>query len=415
MDVKDKKVRHIDLWSKIDFVLGRKRKSELLNCVVIRGINDDEVCDFVGMTRDRNIDVRFIEYMPFGGNSFAMKKLVSYKEMLTKIGYRYPEVIRLQDSPNSTSKAYMVHGFKGQFSFISSMSEHFCDTCNRLRITADGNLKVCLHGNTEVSLRDKMRTGATDEELLECIRYALSKKKKQHAGVENLISMTNRPMIKIGNLGSVFNPKLFSLSNISLHSRRKFLVPHLLLHCRMSSTYSNTSDPNQTFTPKEESKSELTHLDSMGRAKMVDVSRKSITVRIATAEAIVQFTAPVFNNIFMKSALTPKGDVFSVAKIAGILAAKRTSDLIPLCHQIPLSHVDINFTLNANEKQVIILCQVKTSHTTGVEMEALVAASIASLTIYDMCKAMSHEIIIGPVRLIGKSGGKRDLGHTGVE
>ncbi|KAI1719675.1 moaC family domain-containing protein [Ditylenchus destructor] len=367
------------------------------------------------MTKDRNIDVRFIEYMPFSGNSYAMKKLVSYKEMLAKIGDQYPEVIRLQDSPNSTSKAYTVHGFKGQFSFISSMSEHFCNTCNRLRITADGNLKVCLHGNAEVSLRDKMRAGATNEELLECIRDALSKKKKQHAGVENLISMTNRPMIKIGNFGRVFNSKLFSLSNISLHSLRNFLVPHLLFQYRMSSTYSTTSDPNQTFTPNEESKSELTHLDSMGRAKMVDVSQKSTTVRIATAEAIVQFPAHVFDKIFVKSALTPKGDVFSVAKIAGILGAKRTSDLIPLCHQIPLSHVDINFTLNANENQVIILCHVKTSDKTGVEMEALVAASIASLTIYDMCKAMSHDITIGPIRLIGKSGGKRDFGHTEVE
>jgi molybdenum cofactor biosynthesis enzyme MoaA len=164
----------------------------------MRGLNDDELLDFVALTEERNIDVRFIEYMPFGGNNFSERKMVPYKEILCKIGEKYPNVVRLMDQPNDTSKAYKVQGFRGQFGFITSMSEHFCGTCNRLRITADGNLKVCLHGNSEVSLRDQLRSGAKDEELADVIGQAVGRKKKQHAGMNNLAKMPNRPMILIG-------------------------------------------------------------------------------------------------------------------------------------------------------------------------------------------------------------------------
>uniref|UniRef100_A0A914D2W8 GTP 3',8-cyclase n=1 Tax=Acrobeloides nanus TaxID=290746 RepID=A0A914D2W8_9BILA len=169
-----------------------------INCVVMRGTNDNEICDFVALTEKKNLDIRFIEYMPFGGNNFNSNKMVPYKEMLNRIGTKWSEVIRLIDHPNDTSKAYKVHGFQGQFGFITSMSEHFCNTCNRLRMTADGNLKVCLHGNAEVSLRDIIRQGGSDKELIDVIAKAVGRKKKQHAGMENLIKMTNRPMILIG-------------------------------------------------------------------------------------------------------------------------------------------------------------------------------------------------------------------------
>ncbi|KAK3804585.1 MAG: hypothetical protein JOS17DRAFT_769518 [Linnemannia elongata] len=169
-----------------------------VNCVVMRGTNDKEVLDFVEFTRNKKVDIRFIEYMPFGGNKWKENKLVPYQELIKNIQAVHPTFKKLVDDPNDTSKAYHVPGFAGQIGFITSMSDHFCGTCNRLRITADGNLKVCLFGNTEVSLRDMMRQGKTDDELREVIEMAVKNKKKQHAGMSNLVNMKNRPMILIG-------------------------------------------------------------------------------------------------------------------------------------------------------------------------------------------------------------------------
>uniref|UniRef100_A0A3B3ZSU5 Molybdenum cofactor biosynthesis protein 1 n=1 Tax=Periophthalmus magnuspinnatus TaxID=409849 RepID=A0A3B3ZSU5_9GOBI len=169
-----------------------------VNCVIMRGFNDDEVLDFVALTEKKPVEVRFIEYMPFDGNKWNFKKMVSYQEMLDQIRQHWPDIGMLQTGPTDTSKTYQVPGFKGQVGFITSMSEHFCGTCNRLRITADGNLKVCLFGNTEVSLRDVIRSGASDEELLQIIGAAVGRKKKQHAGMFNISQMKNRPMIFIG-------------------------------------------------------------------------------------------------------------------------------------------------------------------------------------------------------------------------
>ncbi|ESO93573.1 hypothetical protein LOTGIDRAFT_215958 [Lottia gigantea] len=169
-----------------------------INCVVMRGLNEDEICDFVQFTQDNNVDIRFIEYMPFGGNKWNSQKMVTYQQMLDIIQSKWPDFSKLKDKDNDTSKAYKVPGFKGQVGFITSMSEHFCGSCNRLRITADGNLKVCLHGNAEVSLRDAMRNDLPQEEMLEIIGAAVKRKKKQHAGMLNLSKMPNRPMILIG-------------------------------------------------------------------------------------------------------------------------------------------------------------------------------------------------------------------------
>lgn len=169
-----------------------------VNCVVMRGLNEDEILDFVALTENKPLEVRFIEYMPFDGNKWNFKKMVSYQEMLDGIRQHWPNIERLQPGLSDTSKTYQVPGFKGQVGFITSMSEHFCGSCNRLRITADGNLKVCLFGNSEVSLRDAIRSGASDEELLQIIGVAVGRKKKQHAGMFNISQMKNRPMIFIG-------------------------------------------------------------------------------------------------------------------------------------------------------------------------------------------------------------------------
>ncbi|XP_029316903.1 molybdenum cofactor biosynthesis protein 1 isoform X3 [Cottoperca gobio] len=169
-----------------------------VNCVIMRGFNEDELLDFVALTEKKPLEVRFIEYMPFDGNKWNFKKMVSYQEMLDHIRQQWPNLEKLKTGLTETAKTFKVPGFKGQVGFITSMSDHFCGSCNRLRITADGNLKVCLFGNSEVSLRDILRSGASDEELLQIIGAAVGRKKKQHAGMFNISQMKNRPMILIG-------------------------------------------------------------------------------------------------------------------------------------------------------------------------------------------------------------------------
>uniref|UniRef100_A0A4W3JQU0 Molybdenum cofactor biosynthesis protein 1 n=1 Tax=Callorhinchus milii TaxID=7868 RepID=A0A4W3JQU0_CALMI len=174
-----------------------------VNCVVMRGMNEDELLDFVSLTEEKPLDVRFIEYMPFDGNRWNFKKLVSYQEMLDTIRQKWPDLQKLPSGTTDTAKAYKVPNFQGQIGFITSMSDHFCGSCNRLRITADGNLKVCLFGNAEVSLRDTLRSGASEEALLEIIGAAVGRKKKQHSGSFlscsfTLSLMKNRLMILIG-------------------------------------------------------------------------------------------------------------------------------------------------------------------------------------------------------------------------
>ena len=141
---------------------------------------------------------------------------------------------------------------------------------------------------------------------------------------------------------------------------------------------------------------------------MVDVSGKQVSQRTATARSIVSLPAEVLAYLVDGSLQTKKGSVFQTAIIAGIMGAKKTGDLIPLCH--PLGLDNCNITINLTETQeVIIDCTASITAKTGVEMEALVGASIAALTVYDMCKAMSHDIVIKEIKLIGKTGGKRDF------
>ena len=122
--------------------------------------------------------------MPFDGNKWNTKKMVSYREMLKTIALKYPteSIKKLQDDPNDTSKAFKIDGYKGQFGFITSMSEHFCNTCNRVRLTADGNLKVCLFGNAEVSLRDALLIKLREQELTELISSSIKRIKAKLAG-----------------------------------------------------------------------------------------------------------------------------------------------------------------------------------------------------------------------------------------
>lgn len=204
-----------------------------INCVVMKGINEREILPFVELGREKDLEVRFIEYMPFDGNKWSENKMLPFQEMLALIRECYPDVHRVQDHPNDTSKTYKVPGFVGRIGFITSMTHNFCGTCNRLRITSDGNLKVCLFGNAEVSLRDMLREsnegkpfdleamealkqlesdrlerrptssgalGISEHEarLLDVIGLAVKRKKEKHADLGDLENMKNRPMILIG-------------------------------------------------------------------------------------------------------------------------------------------------------------------------------------------------------------------------
>jgi cyclic pyranopterin phosphate synthase len=150
--------------------------------------------------------------------------------------------------------------------------------------------------------------------------------------------------------------------------------------------------------------SELTHLDAAGRARMVDVGAKPATERRAVAQAVVRVSAETAQKVLAGDA--PKGDVIGVARIAGIQAAKRTAELIPLCHPLPLSFVGVDAQIDADAGQITLTAEARTTGPTGVEMEAMTAASVAALTVYDMVKGIERGAEIAEVVLLEKSGGR---------
>eukprot|EP01117_Protostelium_nocturnum_P010501 TRINITY_DN3781_c1_g1_i1.p1 TRINITY_DN3781_c1_g1~~TRINITY_DN3781_c1_g1_i1.p1 ORF type:complete len:386 (-),score=156.68 TRINITY_DN3781_c1_g1_i1:189-1346(-) len=191
------------VWESIQLALKMGFDPLKVNVVVMKGINDEEVLDFVELTRDNNMEIRFIEYMPFGGNNWKDEKMIPYQALVDEIKKRHSGFNRIpeEETKSETSKLWKVPGYAGRIGFITSMSQHFCGSCNRLRITADGNLKVCLFGEQEVSLRDLMRGGANDEELKRVIGMAVQKKEKAHGGMVDMYDIAkgkNRPMILIG-------------------------------------------------------------------------------------------------------------------------------------------------------------------------------------------------------------------------
>jgi cyclic pyranopterin phosphate synthase len=152
----------------------------------------------------------------------------------------------------------------------------------------------------------------------------------------------------------------------------------------------------------EHTPDKLTHFNEQGRAVMVDVSDKPVTARTAAAEARITMAPDTLRRI--REGSVAKGDVLAVAQVAGIQAAKRTSDWIPMCHPLPLTGVNVRFSENG-EDELTVTAEVKTTGRTGVEMEALTAVSAAALTVYDMCKAIQKDMVIGTIRLLAKTGG----------
>ncbi|GIK04906.1 hypothetical protein Aspvir_009004 [Aspergillus viridinutans] len=428
-----------------------------INCVVMRGINDREILPFVELGRDSPIEVRFIEYMPFDGNKWSQGKMVSYQEMLAVIQEKYPSLEKVVGHKNDTSKTYRIPGFQGRVGFITSMTHNFCGTCNRLRITGDGNLKVCLFGNTEVSLRDIIRkendgqpidettlkelrllesaeaaariqdeggeVNQRERELLDLIGMAVKRKKAKHAGMGELKNMKNRPMILIDSttLTSRIPP-----ANIPLHllhpSPFKLQARHYH-HKRSNPPDSRPEHKPETETAPSSSPSlpttsdpDLPHLTPSQTVHMTQITEKPITARSATASCLVHFSNARPHELLRKG-LTKKGDVFSVARIAGIMAAKKTPDLIPLCHpSIGITGVEVDAKLvdpasldpssGMRYGAMRVVATVSCAGRTGVEMEAMTATVGAALTVYDMLKAVDKGMVIGEVQLLEKKGGK---------
>jgi cyclic pyranopterin monophosphate synthase len=157
--------------------------------------------------------------------------------------------------------------------------------------------------------------------------------------------------------------------------------------------------------------SKLSHIDKEGLPSMVDVGEKQATKRTATARSIVILPDEVLQQLFEGDIQTKKGSVFQTAIIAGIMGAKKTGELIPLCHPLGMDNCKVDIQFN-EQQELVINCTASITAKTGIEMEALVGASIAALTVYDMCKALSHDIVIKETRLIEKTGGKSDFSRT---
>ncbi|KAH7886038.1 molybdenum cofactor biosynthesis prote [Phlebopus sp. FC_14] len=384
-------------------------QSVKLNVVVVKGLNDGEVLDFVELIKDKKLSVRFIEFMPFTGNKWDKVKMVPSAELLERIRQQHPSIEHASDELNDTARSWKIPGYKGTIGFISSMSDHFCSSCNRLRLTADGQIKVCLFDAKEISLRDEMRRGATDEELLRVIGLAVMGKKAKHAGMEDIDVVTNRPMILIGGPSA----RKHRPSSYHVHS-----------NLRRWSTYSSANVRR------------LTHLDMDGRPSMVDVGGKDSTKRNATAIGYIYIPQVAYELVTkthiddqdQRSLLDKahakarsKGDVLTVAQLAAIMGCKRTSELIPLCHPLRLSNISVVLTPEVVTSNVEtaqhgtgkpthrIKCSATVSceGKTGVEMEALTAVSVGLLTVWDMLKAVcGKEMIIGDIIVSQKSGGK---------
>ncbi|EEH09619.1 molybdopterin cofactor biosynthetic protein [Histoplasma capsulatum G186AR] len=477
-----------------------------INCVVMRGMNDREILRFVELGREKPLEVRFIEYMPFDGNKWNQAKMLPYKEMLTIIREKYPNLEKVADHKNDTSKTYRVPGFEGRVGFITSMTHNFCGTCNRLRITSDGNLKVCLFGNAEVSLRDMIRrendgqpideeamkalgllesarragqveygglVNERERELLNIIGIAVKRKKAKHAGMGELKNMKNRPMILIDEHGiAVSETSRQSLGTARLKGNTQAhlgntcpsplwsAIPTYLLHntslarlhFRLFSTKcsdnTGTPPPPTTQVPKAHSSAKpcipdlpvasdpsLPHLTPSQTVHMTSISHKAETTRVATAMCRVTFSNPKpYSLLTTADGYTKKGDVLSVARIAGIMAAKRAADIIPLAHPgLGITGVEVDIqacapedasghpmsdgeVLSMNSSSSIVITATVSCHgRTGVEMEAMTAVMGAALTVYDMCKAVDKGMVVGEARVVRKTGGKSGGWEWGVK
>ena len=205
-----KKFKEITLRDEFDivykniFLLVKEGFNVKINAVLMKGVNDNEIVNFINFTKNLNVSVRFIEFMPFDGNKWDKAKMVSYAQVMEYVNSHFEKdkVIRLQDAPNDTSKNYKIEGYKGSFAIISSVTNPFCDSCNRIRLTANGRLKNCLFSSTESDLLTPLREGKSIESI---IQKAIQAKFKVRGGMDTMEKLeqpdlhgNNRSMITIG-------------------------------------------------------------------------------------------------------------------------------------------------------------------------------------------------------------------------
>jgi len=195
---------HFEIVYNNIFLLVKEGFNVKINAVLMRGVNDDEIIDFIKLTKDLPVSIRFIEFMPFDGNKWDLSKMVSYAEVMASVNESFSEddIERLQDAPNDTSKNYKIIGYKGSFAIISSVTNPFCDSCNRLRLTANGQLKNCLFSSSESDLLTTLREGKSIEPI---IQKAVLGKFKVRGGMDTLeklqmpkLHSQNRSMTTIG-------------------------------------------------------------------------------------------------------------------------------------------------------------------------------------------------------------------------
>lgn len=181
----------------IGMALGVGFKQLKLNTVVMRGINDDEILDFVDFAKDKPINVRFIELMPFKGNNWDFSHFVPYLEIKKKIEEKF-ELIPIKNNQHDVAKDFCIEGFQGTVSFITSMTDSFCNSCNRVRLTANGSIKSCLFQKAEVNLRNAIQENISDTKIIDMIQHALTLKQEGHPNLEELVKLENQSMIEIG-------------------------------------------------------------------------------------------------------------------------------------------------------------------------------------------------------------------------
>ncbi|GAA96517.1 hypothetical protein E5Q_03185 [Mixia osmundae IAM 14324] len=362
---------------------GRTLQTVKVNVVVIRGLNDDEVLDFAALAARLPVQIRFIEYMPFDDNHWEQKKLVPSAELLDRLRQVYPSLTRRPAQMSDTSRDYApsvydtVAAWRGTVGFISSMTDHFCSGCSRLRLNADGGVKVCLFGPPKLNLREKIREGHSDARLLSEIGAAVQQKYFAHDGKSSP-----------SDIAKSRNAPVLLTTRVPIHLPQPSLGPSTR---RLFSTSTSLA--------------KLTHLDGKtSKARMVSVTDKRTTSRTASARGTVLINQAA-RELLQAQDANPKGNVFAVAQLAGIMAAKQTPHLIPLCHSIALSHVDV--ALELIDDHINITATAACQGPTGVEMEALTAVNVAALTVWDMLKSVAgKDMIIRDVRVMSKSGGK---------
>lgn len=263
---------------------------------------------------------------------------------------------------------------------------------DRLHFTASLHPSVVNDGRTHRCFHTKTRTDVTSNVNKDSLRYAQATGSK--ASARTLISCTR-----------LLNAKLNVHHSVKrCHSQNSTDDPKPTKSTRLQTD--SVTKTSTTFLD-DTTRAQLTHTDAHGRATMVDVGGKVPTRREASASATVLLGSKAFS--LLRENQLVKGDALAVAQLAGIMASKQTSALIPLCHPLPLDHTSVTFDLDEPQNRAIITATCRTTGRTGVEMEALTAASVAALTIYDMCKAVSHDITITDIKLISKTGGKRDF------